>query len=258
MKRLLSLITFFALSICSLFAQNDTLYMMKDGVVVGKYNTTTDIDSMIFYKPPITSVTDVDGNIYKVVTIGNQVWMAENLKVTKYNDGTAIPLVTDNAIWIKLDDTDSPGYCYYDNDVSNASSYGALYNWYAVSSSTNGGKNVCPSGWHVPSDGEWTTLTDYIGIRTDAGAKLKSTSGWQEYNGQSGNGTDDYGFSGVPSGERHYKGVFVDIGKRCNWWSSTSHASNQAWFRSLFYYNNTVGGSYNWKEEGISVRCVRD
>ncbi len=200
-----------------------------------------------------TSVTDVEGNTYKVVTIGSQTWMAENLKVTKYNDGTAIPLVTSDNAWRILDNTESPAYCYYDNDVSNKDKYGALYNWYAVSSSTNGGKNVCPSGWHVPSDAEWTTLTDYIG--SDAGTKLKATSGWKD----GGNGTDAYGFSGVPGGFRGNGGnFFPSIGSYGYWWSSTSSGTNFAWYRILGYNYSNVSRGADYKAIGYSVRCVRD
>ncbi len=276
MKRLLALITFFTLSICSVMAQNDTMYVMKDGFVVGKYNTTTDLDSVIFYKPTIveeesTSVEDVDGNEYEVVTIGDQVWMAENLKVTKYNDGTEIPLVTDDSKWTDLKDTRSPGYCYYANDISNASSYGALYNWYVVSSSTNtnnGGKNICPIGWRVPDDGDWTYMTTLIGSWTgstvagiDAGTKLKTTSGWNDYNGQSGNGTDAYGFSAVPGGRRDDTGYFDGIGGIGHWWSSSfSYNLEEGWFR--FLSDGLSPGvdvrSSSEKVRGYSVRCIRD
>ncbi len=246
MKKLLLLVTFFTLSICGVMAQNDTMYVMKDGVVINKQSIkSSDVDSIIFYNPSVsnedpTNVTDVDGNIYKIVTIGTQTWMSENLKVTKYNDGTAIPLVTDNTIWGKLDDTESPGYCYYENKLSNKETYGALYNWYAVSSSTNGGKNVCPSGWHVPSDAEWTTLTDYIG--SDAGTKLKSTSGWI-----AGNGTDAYGFSGVPGGLRDNYGYFYDISSYGYWWSSPSFDTDSAWNRVLYYSSRYVNRNYDGK-----------
>ena len=100
-------------------------------------------------------VLDIDGNIYHTVIIGNQIWLAENLKTTKYNDGTPVSLVTDNTGWINLS---TPGYCWYDNDITNRETYGALYNWYAVQT----GK-LCPKGWHVPSDAEWTVLTDFLG-----------------------------------------------------------------------------------------------
>ena len=113
-------------------------------------------------------VQDIDGNNYLTVTIGTQIWMAENLRTTKYNDGTAIPLVTDNTTWANLT---TPAYCWYNNDAkTNGSTYGALYNWYSVNT-----KKLCPTGWHVPNDTEWTTLTTYLGGTAVAGGKLKET-----------------------------------------------------------------------------------
>ena len=105
-------------------------------------------------------IKDVDGNVYKTVTIGTQTWMAENLKVSKYNDGTIIPNIADDVQWWKLT---TGAWSYYKNDAANNAKCGKLYNWYAVSLTTNGNKNVCPAGWHVPTDAEWTILTDYLG-----------------------------------------------------------------------------------------------
>ncbi len=175
-----------------------------------------------------TVLKDVNGNIYKTVVIGDQVWMAENLKVTKYNDGSPISVI------------------YYDNDVNNVSSYGALYNWYTVTT------KICPVGWHVPSDAEWTTLTDYIG--SDAGTKLKSISGWDN----DGNGTDDYGFSGVPGGLRSDGGNFKYIGSHGTWWSSTPHYSSSAWLRSLDSNNSNLSRIDYGKVGCFSVRCIKD
>lgn len=234
-------------------AQNDTMYVMKKGVVTHKISVkATDVDSIIFYKPQVQnprSVTDIDGNVYKTVTIGTQEWMAENLKTTKYSDGTSIPLVTDNSAWKSNIDnsTTNPMMCYYDNSTANKDTYGALYNFYVV----NTGK-VCPSGWHVPSDAEWTMLTDFIG--TNEGIKLKSTTGWKE----NGNGTDDYGFSGVPGGKRNYFGNFYDIGSYGYWWSSTSNDTYYAWYRYLDSSNSDVDRHSSLKNDGLSVRCVRD
>ena len=134
-----------------------------------------------------TSLTDIDGNDYKTVTIGTQVWMVENLKTTKYNDGTAIPNITDNTSWAALT---TGAYCDNINTPSISTTYGRLYNWYAVDNNagtkvaSNGGKNVCPTGWHVPSDAEWTTLTTYLGGESVAGGKLKETgtTHWQSPN----------------------------------------------------------------------------
>jgi len=156
-----------------------------------------------------TSVSDYDGNIYDVILIGNQIWMGENLKTTHYSDGTAITNVTDNTGWI----TAGAAYCWYENNYDTYGSvYGALYNWKAVDPASNGNKNLCPIGWHVPTDTEWTTLTTFItndGHSGTEGTALKSTTGWSS----GGNGTDNYGFAALPGGFRGYgDGTFYDVG----------------------------------------------
>jgi len=121
----------------------------------------------------LQGVKDVDNNRYDVVTIGTQTWMAENLKTTRYNDGTVIPLITGNTAWATASTNGAPGYCWYSNLSSNLILYGALYNWYSINSSSNGNKNVCPTGWHVPTDSEWTTLSTFLGGTLVAGGKMK-------------------------------------------------------------------------------------
>src|SRR6056297_474152 len=178
------------------------------------------------------TVTDIDGNVYSTVIIGDQEWMAENLKTTTYNDGTSIDLVTDDTDW---ENNTTGAYCWYDNDQANyAETYGALYNWHAVN---NG--NLCPDGWHVPTDAEWTTLEDYItsdGHIGTEGAALKATYGWYD----DGNGTDDYGFSALPGGGRHYDYSFFGEGYFGSWWSSTESSSSIAWVRGLTYDTSDV------------------
>ena len=124
------------------------------------------------------TVTDIDGNVYNTVTIGTQAWMAENLKTTKLNDGTAMPLVTNNTAWSGASwESPAPAYCWYNNDMATyKGTYGALYNWFSLDTASNGGKNVCPAGWHVPSYAEWTTLIDYLGGEGAAKGKLMETS----------------------------------------------------------------------------------
>jgi uncharacterized protein (TIGR02145 family) len=143
--------------------------------------------------------------------------MAENLKTSKYSDGTMIPNITDNTQW----KNDSSGaWCYYNNDVANNAKYGKLYNWYAVSKTSNGNKNVCPNGWHVPSDTEWKVLTDYLGGDSVAGSKMKEvgTSSWYSPNTDA---TNTSLFSGLPGGNRNNNGNYNNIGNNGNWWSST-------------------------------------
>ena len=199
-------------------------------------------------------IKDVDGNVYKTVTIGTQTWMAENLKVSKYSDGTIIPNVKDSIEWSKLT---TGAWVYYNNDVVNNADYGKLYNWYAVSKTTNGNKNVCPTGWHVPTDAEWTVLTDYLGGASIAGGKIKEvgTTSWESPNIEA---TNISLFTGLPGGDRYNDGSYNNVGYNGYWWSSTEYGTSSAWSRSLSLINgNAYRGSAN-KGNGFSVRCLRD
>jgi uncharacterized protein (TIGR02145 family) len=202
------------------------------------------------------TVTDIDGNVYQTVRIGDQWWMAENLKVTHYRNGDVIPNVTDNSEWSGLS---TGAYASYDNADSNIATYGLLYNWYAVDDS----RNIAPAGWHVPTDEEWKELEMYLGMSqsesddnswrgTNEGSKLKATSGW--YSG--GNGTNESGFSAIPGGYRYYyDGAFYSVGIFGLWWSSTESGSH-AWYRALGYGRSDVYRSNYNKLYGFSVRLV--
>jgi uncharacterized protein (TIGR02145 family) len=200
---------------------------------------------------------DNDNNNYATVQIGtgksgSQVWMAENLKTTKYNDGTNIPLVADNEAWTNLN---TPGYCWYNNDASTyKNTYGALYNWYSVNTGI-----LCPTGWHVPSDTEWTTLTTFLDGESVAGGKLKKTgiSYWQNPNTGA---TNETGFTALPGGYRSSGaiGLFYVIGFYGNWWSSTGYDVNSSWYRYLGFSYNYVYRGYYYKKDGYSVRCLKD
>lgn len=198
--------------------------------------------------PP--TVTDTDGNVYETVVIGTQCWMKENLKTTKYNDGTDIPLITDDTEWFNRT---SSAFCWYNNDISNKNIYGGLYNWYAV----NTGK-LCPSGWHVPTDAEWTILTNYLG-ESVTGAKLKETGTihWQSPNIGANNET---GFTALPSGCRYLSGgeTFGLMGTEGFWWSSTERDKISHWFRQLTNVYSNVNRDYCNGIEGFSVRCIKD
>ena len=175
--------------------------------------------------------------------------MVENLRTTKYSDGTVIPNVTDDTQWNSLI---TGGWCHYDNDNQYDTIYGKLYNWYAVETS-----KLCPTGWHVPTDSEWTVLTDYLtanGHNGTEGTALKSTSGWDS----GGNGTDDYGFLGLPGGGRGGSGYFFNIGSSGDWWSPSQSSTDNAWNRYLSSLNDNVYRSYDNKRNGFSVRCLRD
>ena len=195
-------------------------------------------------------VSDVDGNTYNVVIIGAQAWMAENLRTTKYKDSTAIPLVTDNADWRALG---TPGYCWYDNDqVMYGNTYGALYNWYSV----NTGK-LCPTGWHVPTDAEWTTLNEYLGGASVAGGKLKET-GIIHWDSPNTDATNETGFTALPGGFRNTDGTYGYIGLHVGLWSVTEFGTNSAWYRRINYNNGHVSRDDGLRSYGFSVRCVKD
>jgi uncharacterized protein (TIGR02145 family) len=199
-------------------------------------------------------INDVDGNSYKTVTIGNQIWMAENLKTTKYNDGTEIPNITDNTQW---QNNTTGAWSYYDNDAAYDAKYGKLYNWYAVSPTTNGNRNVCPTGWHVPTDGEWTVLTDYLGGENVAGGKMKEVGhiNWIPPNEDA---TNSSGFTGLPGGYRYYAGNYDGIDCGGYWWSSSEYSANDAWNRGLDGANGYANRVSLILKDGLSVRCLRD
>jgi len=212
-----------------------------------------------------TSTVTYDGVTYNTVQIGNQCWFKENLRTTKYNDGTSITNITNASTWKS---TTTGAYCCYDNSSSNCSTYGALYNWYAV----NTGK-LCPSGWHVPSDAEWTTLTNYLsanstywcGSNSSYIAKsLASTTSWNSSTttcavGKNLSANNSTGFSALPGGTRGYSdGSFGNLGIRGYWWSSKELEGSFAWGSNLYYDGARVySASYN-KRLGFSVRCLRD
>ena len=203
---------------------------------------------------PGPNITDAEGNSYKTVTIGTQTWMAENLKVSKYSDGTPIPNEPDNTKWSSLT---TAAWCYYNNDVTNNTKYGKLYNWYAVSKTSNGNKNVCPTGWHVPADAEWTVLTDYLGGFNVAGGKMKEV-GVTSWNNPNRDATNTSLFSALPGGNRYSYGKYYGIGNYGTWWSSSESNTSNAWYRSLNYDFGRADSSYYGKENGLSVRCLKD
>lgn len=202
---------------------------------------------------PSDKITDKDGNVYTSVSIGTQVWMVGNLKTTKFNDGTAIQLVTDDSEWKNLT---SSAFCYYDNDaLMYKDDYGPLYNWFAV----NSGK-LCPSGWHVPSYDEWwTQLINTLGVGS-IGDKLKETgtTHWKSPNIGANNET---GFTALPGGFRTgFDGEFILIGSSGYWWTTTDLAGNKtlAWHCEIMRGYSDLFSDYQNKKDGYSVRCVKD
>jgi uncharacterized protein (TIGR02145 family) len=199
------------------------------------------------------SVTDIDGNTYKTVQIGTQVWMAENLKTAKYNDGTMILNVKKRKQWSNLT---TGAWAYYKNDATNNLKYGKLYNWFAVSPTTNGNKNVCPTGWHVSTDAEWTVLTDYLGGESIAGDKMKDV-GTRSWKGSNSNSNTSL-FTGLPGGYRSATGSYRSFGNYGYWWSSAENNTGNAWYRGLDGSSGGADRNYCDKKNGFSVRCLRD
>jgi uncharacterized protein (TIGR02145 family) len=193
------------------------------------------------------------------VTIGTQIWSSTNLDVTTYRDGTPIPQVTDPTAWAGLT---TGAWCYYNNTTANGITYGKLYNWYAVAGihdtdPSTPNKILAPQGWHVPSDAEWTTLTDFLGGGQVAGGKMKSTgtSLWSSPNTAA---TNESGFSGLPGGYRYGDGTFYSIGLIGFWWSSSEYNTTGAWSRKLRYADGDANWGLDNKGGGFSVRCLRD
>ena len=199
------------------------------------------------FNPDLTygTMSDIDGNTYKTIQIGTQVWMAENLRTTKYRDETPILNITDSTQWPK---NTSGAWCYYNNDVNNNIPYGKLYNWYAVANTNQ----LCPTGWHVPTDAEWTTLTNFLGGESVAGSKMKSTGNeyWVSPNTDASNSS---GFSGLPGGMRLGGSSSVRIGELGMWWSITGN-----WSRILSNGGGEIVRFNSLPMIGTSVRCVRD
>jgi uncharacterized protein (TIGR02145 family) len=196
------------------------------------------------------TVKDIEGNVYKTVTIGTQVWMAENLKTAKYNDGTTIPLVTDEKAWEALI---TPGYCWYNKDATTSKgTYGALYNWYTVNT-----KKLCPQGWHIPVDAEWTILTTSLGGESAAGTKLRESGSahWQKPNSGA---TNSSGFNALPGGYRNNHGVFANINFFGFWWSATEYVPTASYCLSIGCASSEVLRIFSMKKNGYSVRCIKD
>jgi uncharacterized protein (TIGR02145 family) len=229
----------------------------------------------------------------QTVTIGKQEWMTENLNVDKFRNGDPIPEAKTNGEWELASKNKQPAWCYYNNDPQYGAKYGKLYNWYAVTDP----RGLAPVGYHVPSDAEWTKLTDFLGGESVAGEKMKSTSGWDSYTTggskncpncanwnaeyrrkvpcntcqdtrfvpvpkvpNSGNGSNTSGFSGLPGGfHSGYDGTFERVGQVGYWWSSTEDDTDEARYRALDHDDVYVGSRYHGdKSKGGSVRCLKD
>ncbi len=209
------------------------------------------------------TVTDIDGNVYSTVQIGDQVWMGENLKTITYNDGISIDLIENNTDW---DNNTTGAYCWYDNDEDTyAGTYGALYNWYAVNTD-----KLCPDGWHVSTDEEWKTLEMELGMSqteaneqgwrgTNEGSKLAGNAGlWDDGSLEDDSEFGNTGFTALPGGGRRKDGTFYYVGGHGNWWTATEHSSLDGFYRELEHSRSYVNRSNYRKARGFSVRCVKD
>ncbi|MDZ7722211.1 MAG: FISUMP domain-containing protein [candidate division KSB1 bacterium] len=217
----------------------------------GNYGSWSQI--WYFKIPERGKMTDQDGNVYKTIKIGDQWWMAENLKVTHFRNGDLIPNITSNSEWINLS---SCAYCAYGNDENNTELYGYLYNWFAVKDP----RVIAPEGWHVPTDEEWKKLINFLGGPNIAGVKLKDkgTEYWQDSDEQ---GTNESRFTALPSGLRYFEdGIFYELGQSANYWSSSQAEPNQgvAWSRTLSFDSKGTSRDYSDKRRGFSIRCIKN
>ncbi len=230
----------------------------------GDVNSDTNIDILdivylINYKykggadpdcgPEYETVTDIDGNIYKTITIGDQVWMMENLKVRRYRNGDLIPTVTDDTEWAGL----ISGACCEINNVGNVATYGRLYNWDAVDDS----RNIAPEGWHVPTHDEWQQLVTYLGGESVAGGKIKET-GTEHWDSPNTGATNESDFTALPGGYRTNNGNFDTVGGYAYFWSISPAYGDFAWMQYLVYYESTLPENVLPRNCALSVRCVKD
>jgi uncharacterized protein (TIGR02145 family) len=246
----------------------DTLYFQNGAFVImpgislanggNNNNEICDISDLLNPDLVYGSMTDQEGNVYKTIIIGTQEWMAENLKTSIYRNGDAITTALSDAVWNNTEYTQIGAYATYDNNLRYACPYGKLYNWFACVDE----RNLCPVGWHVPSDDEWTLLTDYLGGWTIAGGKMKTTGTAETSTGlwisPNSGATNSSGFSGVPSGRKGEGGEYVDMEMSAVWWSATEVYSGVAWGRRLYSnYESAVPADF-YEHNGFSVRCIKD
>jgi uncharacterized protein (TIGR02145 family) len=232
----------------------------SSGVIYGSDVAFTTLDYRIVFNPNLTygSVSDNDGNTYKTIRIGTQTWMAENLKTTKYNDGTSINLAEDDRQWYI---SGLACYSWLNNEVAKfKDTYGAFYNWRAVNSN-----RLCPAGWHVPDNEEWATLAAWLGGALNVGDKIKETGGLHWLNPGSKT-TNESGFTALPAGYRSFNGAFLPgsyvgywQGSEAYWWSSTVAYNQGLAYYKAFYNNSNALLMGSWRiEMGHSVRCLKD
>jgi uncharacterized protein (TIGR02145 family) len=227
---------------------NQSILIDETEILITHSETGNSMTQSISY----LTLNDIEGNIYPLAKIGEQIWMGENLRTTKLNDGEEIPLLEGHSLW---DGIDFPAYCWYENDATNANPYGALYSWYTVET-----EKLCPSGWHVPSDNEWTELIDFLGGRDVAGGKMKQT-GLEYWKDPNTGASNESGFSAVAGGSVDAE-EFYAIRAFGYWWSSTLHEVNFAGTMVgdvvIRYDEPGAYLSSYFADYGKSVRCIKD
>lgn len=232
----------------------------KNGTGYGNTVSFTTAPYGILFNPNLTygTVSDIDGNVYKTITIGNQTWMAENLKVTRYRNGDSIPNIIGCRPWQTLpssynwDSITSGAYCIYDDYPAFYSIYGNLYNWYAV----NDPRGLCPVGWHIPTFAEWNILADYLGGASVAVNKMKEC-GTEHWSGSNYAATNESGFSALPGGYRH-RTDYEKWSSEAYWWSSSGFNDTLAYCSVIPGSGNELYLYYSFKNSGFSVRCIKD
>ncbi|MEI7596556.1 MAG: FISUMP domain-containing protein [Bacteroidota bacterium] len=215
---------------------------------MGKLSLSFIFLMFFYYTSNAQTVSDVDGNVYETVTIGTQCWMKQNLKTTKYRDGSPIELISDSIAW----GNDSIGaFCYFNNKIDTINNYGALYNYYAA----NNTHQLAPEGWHIPTDAEWETLVDFLGSGTGGQLKEIGTTHWKTPNTGASNSSN---FTALGAGYRGISGTYYQQTLYCSWWSTTAYSENSGWSHELYYISPGVLRVFSDKNYGFSIRCIKD
>lgn len=223
-------------------------YFLEDNAVKSVFDCWTEV--LVKNDSDCETVTDIDGNMYKTVKIGNQIWMAENLRVSRYRNGDLIPNVKNNGDWEKLE---TGGWCNNDNNPAYDAEYGKLYNWFAVDDV----RGLAPEGWHVPSDVELTILVNYLGGETVAGGKLKE-KGTIHWNSPNVGATNETYFNALPGGNRFKDGEYYEVGEDGSWWTCTNDDTYNAWYFILTNEYCDEDRNSSSKQQGLSVRCIKN
>ena len=253
MKKFISITLGIIISTGILKAQNDTMYIMNSGQIIGQYKVSK-VDSVIFYKPKTTAISaviDVDGNGYDTVRIGYQTWLKQNLKTTRYRNGDSIG--TTSPVTKDITGESAPKYQWaYKGNEDTSAVYGRLYTWDAVADN----RNVCPTGWHVSTQDEWSVLITFLTSNSLTGGKLKEAGSdhWVDPNTSA---TNETGFTALPAGERS-SNEFRYFGIYTQFWTATADNATSSWGYNLGYNSGQIYGSNSPNWVGFSVRCVKD